>query len=703
MSSSHRIITSGKALVLCPKITQHFGVSAALVLQQLHYWLSKENLSYGIIDENGYQWIRNTYEQWCEQIQVLTLSTLRRAFSTLEKNNIILSQRFAEKSRYSGGNQVKFYTINYDQLESVMGDLEKSSLNKPSRFTETNNGAGGSIHETKPDDSEVAQQHQIQNHSGNRSKQPTHLLKMNTLPAQNEHPLYITNTTSENTSKKTSLSEATQQLKTIQHQGVEFQTVQPDKPAERDKLLIVEEMISLWNTIVEQTQNKISITPKRSQHLNAAFKQYFNSDLGDWEAFCCKIASSKFLMGEVKEFKAYLDWSIRFDTIQRILEGGYSFGDRVVNYTPRLKVSKENIEIESTAACLHNEKLNHGDAKQESKEALAIRHCVRQRVGDAIYQSWFENTNITLEENEDKATIYVYSRFIADRLRTHYADIVETYFQAIYVGEPPKTESVTYSEITSTESVTPFVELPMTENNLETMSESAPELSNQVTLDMNVQHENPVDTHKEEFSQAEHVQHKPECVALINEESRTIECAINQKTVDPYLDHMHTKEKYSESELELNRAETIRPSPVIMNSHGICFFGNKVLAQTEGRGVASKLIQKTGSVSLIVKISNTVRKQISVRDDTEQIKFGEVVTFPRQLENKGTRILSVQSRNFSCKKEIARKTKKYLPLLYFLDGHKKEVLSPVSIAIQSPTINQAGNQNRRRLQKISHL
>jgi len=536
MSSSHRIITSGKALVLCPKIKQHFGVSAALVLQQLHYWLSKENLSYGVIDKNGCQWIRNTYEQWCEQIQVLTLSTLRRAFSTLEKNNIILSQRFAEKSRYSGGNQVKFYTINYDQLEAVMGDLEKSSINKPSRFAETKNGAGDTILETTSNDSKIVQQHQIKNHIENRLKQPTHLLKLNTLPAQIEHPLYITNTTSENTSKKTSLSEASRQLGTAQHHGVDFQTIQPDKPAEREKLIIVEEMLSLWNTIVEQTPNKISITPKRSQHLNAAFKQYFNSDLANWEAFCCKIASSKFLMGDVKAFKANLDWSIRFETIQRILEGGYSFGDRVVNYTPRIKVSEENTRIESTDECLHNQKLNHGDTKQESQESLAIRLRVRQRVGDAIYQSWFENTNIIFEEigdKDDKATIYVSSRFIADRLRTHYADIIETYFNAIQVGEPTKTESVTYSEITSTESVAPFIELSVTENNAETMSEYAPELSNQVALDMNGLQEIPVDTHKEEFSEAECVQHTQGCLSLINEESHNVDCEINMKTVNP--------------------------------------------------------------------------------------------------------------------------------------------------------------------------
>jgi hypothetical protein len=535
MSSENRIITSGKALVLCPKIKQHFGVSAALVLQQLHYWLSKENLSYGVIDENGYQWIRNTYEQWCEQIQVLTLSTLRRAFSTLEKNNIILSQRFAEKSRYSGGNQVKFYTINYDQLEAVMGDLEKSSINKPSKFSETKNGAGDAILETATNDSQIGQKHQIPKHIENRSKQPTYLLKMNTLPAQNEQALYITKNTSENTSKKTSLSEASQQRQSI-HPVAENQKVQPDKPAERDKLIIVEEMIYLWNTIIEQTPNKISVSPKRSQHLNAAFKQYFNSDLSNWEAFCCKIASSKFLMGDVKDFKANLDWSIRFDTIQRILEGGYSFGDRVVNYTPRINVSEENTGFDSTAACLHNEKHTNGETKQESQEALIIRHRVRQSVGDAIYQSWFENTDIILEENEDndnKATIYVSSRFIADRLRTHYADIIERYFNAIQVGEPPKTESVTYSEITSTESVTPFVELLVTENNVEIVSECTPELSNQVTLDINAQQKNPVNTYKGEFLQAERVQHEPEVVSAITDESHNIDCERNMESPNP--------------------------------------------------------------------------------------------------------------------------------------------------------------------------
>ena len=675
MTSSHRIITSGKALVLCPKIKKHFGVSAALVLQQLHYWLSKENLSYGVIDENGYQWIRNTYEQWCDQIQVLTLSTLRRAFSTLEKNNIILSQRFTEKSRYSGGNQVKFYTINYDQLETVMGNLEKSSINKPSRFAEAKNGAGDTIN-----DSEIVQQHQIQNHIENRLKQPTHLLKMNSLPAQNEHPLYITNITSENTSKKNSLSEASRQLDSTQHHGFDFQTIQPDKPAERDKLLIVEEMISLWNTIVEQTQNKISLTPKRVQHLNAAFRQYFNSDLANWESFCCKIASSKFLMGEVKAFKANLDWSVRFDTIQRILEGGYSFGDRVVNYTPRIKVSEENTGIEVTTACLQNEKhvhqQTHEDTKQESHEALVIRHRVRQHVGDAIYKSWFENTNIILEEiedNDNKATIYVSSRFIADRLRTHYADVVETFFQAIHVGEPPKTESVKHCEIKSIELVTPFVKLPVTESIIEIVSECTPALSNQVTLDMNAHKKKPVGAHNEEFSQAERVQEE-RGVALINcDESHNIDCERNDKMyVDMDINHVRVKETNGDYVSKINRVE--RPPKdifVTKNSHDYCLLERRVTQNAEGRGPPSILTQNARGASFIIENLNMLRAQITVRDYTKQIRFGIIVTYPSLLENKRTRILGVKSLNVKYKEETAIKIVEYSPLIYYLKGSKK--------------------------------
>jgi DNA-binding transcriptional regulator YhcF (GntR family) len=607
MSASNRIVVSGTTLILSPELAKHFGKSAALVLQQVHYWLSKQNMSYGIV-ENGVQWIRNSYKQWQEQIPHISISTIRRAFSILEEKQIILSKTYERTAYFSGGDQVKYFTINYDALETSIGNLSDILIHKPGRIISRENRAGEAVQ--------------------NQQKNIRTLAKMNIPPVQNEHPpIYITKTTSENTS----LSGNLEQIEANQKHSIEIESAMPDKPAERDKLLIVEKMLSLWNTIVEQTQNKISLTPKRSQHLSAAFKQYFNNDLADWESFCCKIASSKFLMGEVKDFKAHLDWSIRFEIIQRILEDGYSFGDRVVNYTPRIKVSVQNTGIDSTDSCLQKEKQTHRITKQESKEALAIRHHVRQIVGDAIYNSWFENTDIILEKNEDnddKATIYVSSRFIADRLRTHYADIVESYFNAIHVGEAPKTESVTHRELAATKSATPFVELSVTEKNVETMSECAPELFNQLNLDMNEQQEKPVNIYKEEFSQDERVQHKQRFVAFVNDESHNVACKRKDKTsvnTDAYL--MHVKEKNLEYESKINCLEMTQANfPIRKYFIYHCLLKRRAMRNIEGRGHLPSIKNAMGD-SVLINKSKTLCERLETSVDTERIEFRIIVIF----------------------------------------------------------------------------
>ncbi len=122
----------------CPVLTQSLGNSTARVLQQLHYWLSKENLSYGIIHD-GRQWIRNSYNQWQIQIQetqILALITVRRAFSDLENKGIVLSQQFEKNKKYKGGEQVKSYTINYDKLEEIVGDFNKTLITRPRSIKE---------------------------------------------------------------------------------------------------------------------------------------------------------------------------------------------------------------------------------------------------------------------------------------------------------------------------------------------------------------------------------------------------------------------------------------------------------------------------------------------------------------------------------------------------------------------------------------
>ncbi len=417
MTYANRIIVSGTTLALCPELAKHFGKSAALVLQQLHYWLSKQNLSYGIV-ENGYQWIRNSYKQWQAQIPHLSLSTIRRAFSELERLDIILSKTLEGTAGYPGGDQVKYFRINYDQLEAVFSSFSKIQIHRPS---------SSSSKETFDQSRRGDYPH------ANQENQPETPLRMSTPPVQNEHPpkLYITKTTSENISIIGADRDADHSIPKSDLQSY---------PVKRE---IFQQMIFLWNKIVEQTPDKIALTPGRSRYLATAYKQFFGEDLAQWESFCLKIASSKFLMGEVTNFRVSLDWALQFSKMQRILEGGYTFGDRFVSTKSSFKNSdSSNPFFSSAASNVSNREGQKRDGTEdslslhscESEAALAIRTQILRMIGEARYRSWFLDTIIHFEETDDgetRAILSALTPFRKSRLETEFSNIVDTFFYEV--------------------------------------------------------------------------------------------------------------------------------------------------------------------------------------------------------------------------------------------------------------------------------
>ncbi len=436
MPCANRTTNTDASYVRCPVLTNHFGKSTARVLQQLHYWLSYENLSYGIIHDNR-QWIRNSYNQWHQQIkkanQDLAIITIRRAFSDLEKQGVVLSHCFEDHKNYIGGNQVKSYTIDYDRLESIVGDFNKTLISRPrsvqeqqsTSTTQTHNGAGDSLSL-----STVSVHANAHNVCPKRASTPD---QMSTPPDQMSTPLnrYISN----KHSNKLSQFRAPQSIEHNQQRLGDAESIQPDKPAERNEIDFSKEMISFWNEIVEENnpQRKISLNPKRTQQLNAAFKQFFESDISKWELFCHKITTCKFLMGEITRFKAPIDWTIRFETIQKIQEGGYTFGTRESNYTLKLSgiIPGEEDKTRKVPSSGFIPSLH------ESPKADAIRDVLKKTIDNAQYASWFLPTEIIVEKNEngdDEIIICVQTRFMKERIKTHYRDIYERYFNDIFVG-----------------------------------------------------------------------------------------------------------------------------------------------------------------------------------------------------------------------------------------------------------------------------
>lgn len=112
---------------------------------------------------------------------------------------------------------------------------------------------------------------------------------------------------------------------------------------------IVKKMIEFWTALVEEGKGQIELTNRRIAFLKKAFVDKFDSCLEKWKKYCEDIASSRFLMGEVKSsFRATLDWALKFDIIQKIFEGNYGIGDKSHKLLPSdTELQLKQIKMES--------------------------------------------------------------------------------------------------------------------------------------------------------------------------------------------------------------------------------------------------------------------------------------------------------------------------------------------------------------------
>jgi hypothetical protein len=135
---------------------------------------------------------------------------------------------------------------------------------------------------------------------------------------------------------------------------------------------IVNKMLELWTALVEQGKNKIELTNKRIAFLKKAFTDKFENSLDKWKIYCEKIASSKFLMGEVKShFRATLDWALKFEVIQKILEGCYGVVDRTSSFDSlRSQAYQNNLKKE---LAVEEEDINKLQGELEKVKAFRLK------------------------------------------------------------------------------------------------------------------------------------------------------------------------------------------------------------------------------------------------------------------------------------------------------------------------------------------
>ena len=106
-----KLLTTENPLILLPSLAVEFGITEALLLQQIHYWLGKADTLHG-----GKRWTYQTVDQWHSQMPFVSTGAIRRAITKLKKLGIIVVAKLARWKT----NRTNYYTLDYSKLATIV-------------------------------------------------------------------------------------------------------------------------------------------------------------------------------------------------------------------------------------------------------------------------------------------------------------------------------------------------------------------------------------------------------------------------------------------------------------------------------------------------------------------------------------------------------------------------------------------------------
>ena len=126
------LLLKSRPLVIIPELAVRLGVSEAIILQQVQYWLNDTTSG---VEIDGRRWIYNTIDQWKEQFPFYSEKTIKRAFTNLKNLGVLNVEQLKKASH----DRTNYYSINHENaLLSDEVKMSPSSGTKcPSRTGQT--------------------------------------------------------------------------------------------------------------------------------------------------------------------------------------------------------------------------------------------------------------------------------------------------------------------------------------------------------------------------------------------------------------------------------------------------------------------------------------------------------------------------------------------------------------------------------------
>jgi hypothetical protein len=108
-----RLLIDEYPLIVLPSLAKLIGLHEAIMLQQIHYWISNPKND-GVHD--GRRWVYNSTRQWQEQVPFMSESQIWDALKSLERGGLVVVGNYNK----SGFDRTKWYSIDYDIFNLMM-------------------------------------------------------------------------------------------------------------------------------------------------------------------------------------------------------------------------------------------------------------------------------------------------------------------------------------------------------------------------------------------------------------------------------------------------------------------------------------------------------------------------------------------------------------------------------------------------------
>ena len=141
----NKLLINEEPLLIIPSLARTIGLNESIILQQIHYWLQKSQHTF-----EGVSWIYNTYEGWQKQFPFWSISTIRRAITSLERQGFIVTSNFNKMKI----DNTKWYRLQYELVEELSThDCSESDSTLSVQNEQSNNQVEQFICSIRTDDS----------------------------------------------------------------------------------------------------------------------------------------------------------------------------------------------------------------------------------------------------------------------------------------------------------------------------------------------------------------------------------------------------------------------------------------------------------------------------------------------------------------------------------------------------------------------